>query len=1157
MADFVHLHVHSHYSMLDGATDVVELVREVKRQGSPAIALTDHGNLHGIVDFVLAARKEGIKPIIGCEFYLAERHRTSRNSNEKTYHQLLLAYNSTGYQNLIKLSSLAFVEGFYRKPRIDKELLKKYSDGLIATSCCLAAEIPQTILREGEDAAKEKLKEWLDIFGPDRFYLEVQRHGPNDDEQQRVNEVLFRWADEFGLKTVATNDVHYLHKKDAEAHDILLTLQTGAKLSDPNRFRFDSDEYYLKTPAEMARQFAAHPEAVENTLEVAERIEDIHLERDVLLPHFPIPAGFDDAFAYLRHLTYQGARRRYQTITNEIEQRIESELNIIRKMGYEGYFLIVQDFINAARNAGISVGPGRGSAVGSVVGYCLGITNADPLKYDLLFERFLNPERISMPDIDIDFEDRKRDWVIQYVAEKYGRANVGQIVTYGVMKARSAIRDVGRVLGIPLKQVDRIAKLIPHDSQQILEIPEIKKIYQEGDADIRRLIEMAERLKGVIRHRSKHAAGVIIAPGELSRYIPVCVLSDSASGAGADGAAEAELLVSQYDMRCVEKVGMLKMDFLGLRTLSIIEDAVDNIEQRTGRRIDMDALPLDDKATYELYQRGETVGTFQFESEGMRSWLRQIKPTEINDLIALNALYRPGPMDYIPHYVRRKHGQEEVQYPHPILKDILRPTYGIFVYQEQIMQAAQVVAGFSLGKADILRRAMGKKKADEMARMEGEFIEGARRNGIDEKAARAIWEMMARFAEYGFNKSHAVAYALLAYQTAYLKANYPAEYMAAVLSNNMGSLDKVYRYISEAKRMGIRILGPDINESRYHFSVSADGHLRFGLGAVKNVGEKAVRHIIEERDRRGPFRDIYDFVQRVDNSLIQKNVMEALAAVGAFDGLSTPQVPIHRAALLAEAEGGDSFAATLVEYGKKVKEANRLAQSSLFGADAIEVTPPPVPSVPPWDMEQVLKKEKEFGGFYFSGHPLEKYRAVLPFLVNASLAELQAKEGEFVRAVGVIQSIRTRRDREGNRYAYLQLEDMTGEGEVAVFSQVFNEAASWLEPERIVYVEGSVRVWGEGERAKYSIGAARIMPVDEAWHQKKSLHMSVDLQAADETTADALIQLLSRHRGNKILHVTLRTPDQTVETRAAHGVDLSPELIEQLKQVPHITFAVH
>ncbi len=1160
MKNFVHLHVHSHYSLLDGAADVVDLIKAAKQHGSPAIALTDHGNMHGVVDFVLAARKAGIKPIIGCEFYLASIDRSRRDRLEKTYHQLLLAYNSTGYQNLIKLSSLAFIEGFYGKPRIDKELLKQYSDGLIATSCCLAAEIPQTILNEGETAAREKLFEWLDIFGPDRFYLEVQRHGLHDEAQQRVNEVLYRWGQELNLKVVATNDVHYLHKEDAEAHDILLSLQTGAKLDDPNRLRFDSDEYYLKSPSEMARQFADHPEVLETALEVADRVDEIHLERDILLPNFPIPSGFESAFDYLRHLTYKGAKHRYDTILPEVEQRIESELDIIRKTGFEGYFLIVQDFIQAARNEGISVGPGRGSAVGSVVSYCLGITNVDPMRYDLLFERFLNPERVSMPDMDIDFEDRRREWVIRYVANKYGRNSVGQIVTYGVMKARSAIRDVGRVLQVPLKQVDRLAKLIPPDhpsNTSILEIPEIQHAYQNGEASIRRLIEMADRLKGVVRHRSKHAAGVIIAPGELMNYIPVW----TSGGASRNDPTECEeLLSSQYDMRCVEKVGMLKMDFLGLRTLTIVQDALRNIEQRTGRRLDMNSIPLDDSATFALYQRGDTIGTFQFESEGMRTWLRSLKPTTIDDLIALNALYRPGPMDFIPNYVRRKHGQEQVTYPHPLLEPILRPTYGIFVYQEQIMQAAQVAAGFTLGKADILRRAMGKKKADEMARMKEEFLEGAKAKGISQGEAQRIWDMMAKFAEYGFNKSHAAAYAHMAYQTAYLKANYPAEFMAALLSNNMGELSRVYRYIREAQRMNLQLLGPDINESHYSFSVTSDGRLRFGLGAVKNVGEKAVRHIITRREEGGPYRDIYDFVERVDLSIVQRNVMEALAAVGAFDSLATETVPIHRAALIEEdgSVGGEakSFIARLIDYGKKFQEAHKSVANSLFGAEVIEIQKPPVPKVPPWDIHQVLRKEKEFGGFYFSGHPLNKYAALLPWLTSVSLAEFHQKEGEFVRVAGVVQSVRKRRDREGNQYALIIIEDMTGEAEVAVFSQLYQTHGHLISEDHILYVEGTVRVFGDGERTRYSISASQLMTIEKAWDRKSALRISIKAATVTMEDIEHLIAILRSYPGDRTVRFLVHAPEGTLLAQTKDSVSLVPPLLERLTRLSTITFAV-
>ena len=1146
---FVHLHVHSHYSLLDGATHIKALVEEVKKQGSPAVALTDHGNMHGIVEFVLEARKAGIKPIIGCEFYLTAGSRFDHTRGDKTYHQLLLAYNSTGYQNLIKLSSLAFVEGFYGKPRIDKELLKQYSEGLIATSCCLAAEIPQTILSEGKEAARKKLDEWIDIFGPDRYYLEMQRHGTNDHEQQKVNAVLAELAKERGLKLVATNDVHYLHKEDAKAHDILLSLQTGARLSDKDRFRFDCDEYYLKTPAQMARDFEAYPEALENTLEIADRVEDVQLERDVLLPHFPIPSAFKSPYEYLRHLTYEGARRRYETITPQVEQRIEKELAIIHKMGFEGYFLIVQDFIQAARERDVMVGPGRGSVVGSAVAYCLGISDVDPLRYDLLFERFLNPERISMPDIDIDFEDALREVVIRYVAEKYGHDHIGQIVTYGVMKARSAVRDVARVLELPLKETDRLAKLIPSnwpDDQSILKIPEIKKAYKGSDPKVRQVIEMAEKLKGTIRLRGTHAAGVIIAPGPLMEYLPVWKTKDS------------DLVSTQYDMKWVEKVGMLKMDFLGLRTLSVIKEALRIIKARHGVNIDLDAIPLDDPKTFELYQQGDTIGTFQFESGGMRRRLKELKPTSFDDLIAMNALYRPGPMDFIPVYIRRKHGKEKVEYPHPLLEEVLKPTYGIFVYQEQIMQAAQVVAGFSLGKADILRRAMGKKKKEEMERMKSEFIEGARQKGISDKAAQAIWDMMARFAEYGFNKSHAAAYALLSYRTAYLKANYRPEFMAAVLSNNMDDLARINILINDATAAGIEVLGPDVNESYTLFSVTPGGKIRFGLGAVKGVGRKAIQHVIEERKKNGPFKDIIDFVLRVDTSLINKRVLESLGSVGALDSLATPEFPIHRAALVEKtAEDEPSYVEQLLRYKEQKEKVHQLSRNSLFGEDAgVEVTPPPVPPIAPWPEERRLKTEKAYSGFYFSGHPMAEYEAVLPYFTNITASNLSALTGRWAHIAGVVEMVRIRRNKRNERYAAVQLEDLTGRAELMFFGEFFQAAQHLLKEGELIYVEGPVQTSEKDGDESYSIRVRRAIPLEKVWEGKQEMEITLKWDDLTEETAQTLVQIMKQHPGNQHLKIILETADGPLRFQAGTGIRISAPLLKQLESIPGITFAI-
>jgi len=780
MPDFCHLHVHTQYSLLDGAAKIEDLFVKAAQDEMKALAITDHGNMFGVFKFVAEAQKHEVAPIVGCEFYMAPNRLDK--TDKKRYHQVLLAKNATGYFNLSKLCSLGFIEGYYYHPRIDKELLKQYKEGLIATTCCLAAEVPRMIIEKGEEEAEKIFLEWLDMFGED-YYIELQRHGIAD--QDKVNEVLIKWAAKHNVKMIATNDSHYVNEDDWEAHDILLCLQTGKDIDDPGRFKFDNNQFFLKTKAQMAEVFQDVPEALDNTMEVVSKIEPLELKRDVLLPSYTLPEGFTSEDEYLKHICFEGVNRRYNELTGDLRDRIEYELKVIKDMGFAGYFLIVQDFITAAKELGVSVGPGRGSAAGSVVAYCAGITNIDPIAYNLLFERFLNPERISMPDIDIDFDDVGRQKVIDYVVDKYGKKQVAQIITFGTMAARMAIRDVGRVLKLPLAETDRLAKMIPEMPGTTLqksfkEVPELRDIRDGKGGEVAgKTMRFAQVLEGCARHRGLHAAGVIIAPDDLTKFIPVCTSKDS------------DLLVTQFDGKYIEDAGMLKMDFLGLKTLSIIDEARVNIEKNHGVKIDIDEIPLDDTTTYELYQKGETVGTFQFESEGMRMYLKDLKPTDIEDLIAMNALYRPGPMEYIPEFIDRKHGKKKVEYPHECLEEILKPTHGIMVYQEQIMQAAQIMAGYSLGNADILRRAMGKKKASEMEKQKAIFIKGAEDKGYDSKQAADTFEIMEKFASYGFNRSHSAAYSVLAYQTAYLKANYPAEYMAAVLTHNMSDIKHI------------------------------------------------------------------------------------------------------------------------------------------------------------------------------------------------------------------------------------------------------------------------------------------------------------------------------------------------------------------------------
>ncbi len=875
MPDFTHLHVHTQFSILDGAAKIPSLIGTAKSFGMDALAITDHGNLYGVLKFFAEAKKQKIKPILGCEIYVAARTRFDKvdKIDRSGYHLILLAKNKKGYQNLTKLSSLGFIDGFYYTPRIDKELLKKYSEGLIASSACLGGEVPAAIMKSGESRAEQVLLEYLEIFGED-FYLEMQDHGLP--EQKSVNEVLVKLAEKHNVKLIASNDVHFVKKEDFEAHRILICLNTGKDLDDPSGMHYSGEEY-LKSPDEMAEIFKDHPEALSNTREIVDKVEDYNILSDkIILPNFPLPEPFKTEDDYLRHLTYEGAKKLYPEITEEIQQRLDFELSVIAQMGFPGYFLIVQDFIAAARKMMVIVGPGRGSAAGSAVAYCTGITNIDPIRYNLLFERFLNPERVSMPDIDIDFDDEGRDKVLDYVVDKYGKEKVAQIVTFGTMAAKLAIRDVARVIKLPLPDADRLAKLVPEKPGISLaaaykEVKELYDIKKSGEDLEKKTLVFAETLEGSARHTGTHACGVIIGPDDLMNHVPLSTAKDS------------ELPVTQFEGKLVESVGILKMDFLGLKTLSIIKDAIHNIKIRHDVTIDIDKIPLDDEQTFELYQKGETIGTFQFESEGMRMYLKDLKPTNIEDLIAMNALYRPGPMGYIPVYIDRKHGREKVNYPHELLEEILTPTYGIMVYQEQIMQTAQIMAGFSLGKADILRRAMGKKKKDIMAEQAVEFIKGAEEKGISKEKAEEVFQIMERFAEYGFNRSHSAAYSIIAYQTAYLKAHYPAEYMAAVLTHNLNDIKKIKFFIDECLRQHIDVLGPNINESSLNFTVNDKGEVLFGMAAIKGVGGAAVKNIMEERDERGQFTSIFDFSQRINLRAVNRKSMEALALAGAFD----------------------------------------------------------------------------------------------------------------------------------------------------------------------------------------------------------------------------------------------------------------------------------
>ncbi|HNO06387.1 MAG TPA: DNA polymerase III subunit alpha, partial [Flavobacteriales bacterium] len=955
---FSHLHVHTQFSLLDGAAAIPALFKKAVADGQPAMAITDHGNMFGAFKFVAEAGNHkasagsaghdglAVKPIVGCEFYVVEdRHRKqfTREEKDKRFHQLMLAKNAQGYKNLSKLCSLGYIDGFYSKyPRIDKELILQYHEGLIATTCCLGASVPQAIMRAGVNGdlskAEAEFKWWLDLFGDD-YYIELQRHGLP--EQDQVNTVLVQWARTYNVPIIASNDSHYVDQEDANAHDILLCVNTGEKQSTPKamdgdeegsqkgkRFAFPNDEFFFKTQAQMAVLFHDLPEALDNTGLIVDKVETLKLKKDILLPNYQLPEGFTDQDEYLKHLTYQGAIKRWlgggkanggdpshsqvaidhspepglvggiDSLDPKIKERLDFELFTVKTMGFAGYFLIVQDFINHGRDIGVLIGPGRGSAAGSAVAYCIGITNIDPIKYDLLFERFLNPDRKSMPDIDTDFDDEGRQKVIDYVVEKYGKNQVAQIVTYGSMAAKSSIRDVSRVLDLPLNEADRLAKLVPErpgidlgrvlhapfdgdgslkakenlNSDEIANVKQLREILESGEltADV---LREAEKVEGSVRGTGVHAAGIIIAPSDLREIIPVCTSKEST------------LLLTQYDGKVIEDAGVIKMDFLGLKTLTIIRDALHMIDANHGIRIDIDGIPLDDPKTYALYQRAETNGTFQFESPGMQKHLRDLKPDHFGDLIAMNALYRPGPIDYIPTFIKRKNGQEKILYDLPEMEDLLKETYGVTVYQEQVMLLSQKLAGFTKGDADVLRKAMGKKDRATLDKMKGKFLEGTKERGFDPKVCDKVWTDWEAFAQYAFNKSHSTCYAFVAYQTAWLKANYPAEYMASVLTHAGGQIDKITFFMEECRRMGIPVLGPDVNESQLQFSVNKAGQVRFGLSAVKGVGDAATEAIIRARQDGGPFISIFDLVRRVNLRAANRKALESLAYAGAFDSL--------------------------------------------------------------------------------------------------------------------------------------------------------------------------------------------------------------------------------------------------------------------------------
>ncbi len=1161
---FVHLHTHSEYSLLDGANRISDLVRRAKEFEMPALALTDHGCLFGAWTFQKTAHKNGLKPILGMEAYVApgdRRDRSRSGQGEKAYyHLVLLARDLEGYRNLVKLSSIGYTEGFYHKPRVDREVLKAHSGGLIVSSACLAGEVARHLMADDVEGAREAASWYAEVF-KDRYYLEVQGH--DSEGQAELNRKIFALADELGLPAVATNDAHFLTHDDHEAHDVLLCIGLGKDRDDPNRMRYD-DGLYFKSGPEMAERFPDHPEVLENTLAIADQV-DLTLEKHYHLPAFPLPQGHQDENDYLEHLTLEGARERYgEPLSDEVRERMDYELGVIKGTGYAGYFLIVQDFIAWAREQGIPVGPGRGSAAGSLVAYALGITNLDPLDHDLLFERFLNPERVSMPDVDIDFCYERRSEVIEYTRQKYGKDAVGQIITFGTMKSRAVIRDVGRTLGFEPSETDRIAKLIPNAPGQsftveeaVEQLKEVRDLYKQDERH-RRLFDYAMTLEGLSRHASVHAAGVVIAPGPLDEYVPVCVQS------GKNGAGDEGMTVTQYDMNCLEEAGMLKMDFLGLKTLTVIHDAVEMVRERVGALKhpetgqvydDMDDVPLDDPAVYRMLARGGTSGVFQFESSLALDKLRAMKCDRFEDLVATNALIRPGPLDsgMTDVYIRRKIGQEEVRYPHPELRKTLEPTYGIIVYQEQVMRIANVLAGFSLGEADVLRKAVGKKNAELIAQELGKFVERATERGVDQRTARDLAEQIETFGRYGFNKSHSAAYSLVSYHTAWLKAHYPAEFMAGLLSSVLDKTDDVVKYIAECRDLprylpkledGIEVLPPDVNESGWKFTAIEGSKIRFGLGAVRGVGASAVKSVLAARQEGGRFTSLFDFLERIDVRALNKRACEALIAAGAMDAFG------HRAQLLAGLD--TSYQEVLTRRAEE-----EAGQASLFGEGAgpgLARQAPALPEVPDWPEPERLAREKEALGFFISGHPLDRFRDVVQAFDVVNSRNLKEHAGQKVELACVVTGVSRQISRRDNsEWGKIMVEDFHGTATVLAFKEVWQSCKEILQTDAVVLLQGQVsgRERDEDDPPVFLDAAEPLEALPASGRLTLQIELPLGAELPDETFARAR-KILASHPGPAPVELMLGSDNGVAAPRfrsRSLAAELSKETLTELRRL--------
>ncbi len=1139
MSDFIHIHNHSHYSLQDGACTVEDLIHAAKENNMHAVALTDHGVMFGVSEFYKKAKKEGIKPLVGMEAYIVvdgsrfdrrDESEAGRRKSKYYNHLLLLAKNQTGYHNLMKLTTIGHTEGFYYRPRIDFEVLQKYREGLICTSACPAGPIATPIINDELGKARETAIRLKEIFGDD-FYLEIQDHGM--EVERPILETMPKLSRDLGIKLVATNDIHYIEKDHSIAHNILI--QLGDKNGfDYKTLRYGTDQIYFKSADEMKKLFKNYKGAIENTLEIDEKI---NLELDFKghhFPQFPIPpnskaASLED---YLKQIAEDRLQIKYKTLTPEVEDRFKFEIDVINKMGYAGYFLIVQDFINAAKQRGIPVGPGRGSAAGSLVAYVLGITNVDPLKYNLLFERFLNPARKSMPDIDVDFADDKRGEVISYVKEKYGEDSVTQIVTFNRLSSKAVLRDVARVLGIPIPTVDKITKFIPSKfgkvfsiDQALEEVPELDWVKKSSDEKIIELIRYARILEGMNRNASKHAAGVVIAPSEVSNYVPLAIYGDDNS------------VVTQFNMKELEEAGLLKMDFLGLRTLSIIRDTMDLVKQTRSEEIDIDNIPTDDPKTYELFGKGQTTAVFQFESAPMREYLKKLSATTINDLAAMNALYRPGPMEFIDEFIACKHGKKKISYLHPVLEPILKETNGIIVYQEQVIQIANRVAGMSLAEADLLRRAMGKKDTKAMAEQKEKFTEGAVKNNIAKKVAEEIFEAIDKFANYGFNKSHAVAYSIVAYQTAYLKAHYLEEFLAANLSNEFGNTDKVTTLLEDCRKLGVKVLPPDINNPSVKFGVK-NKQVIFGMSAIKNVGVNAVEEIKAAHERIGRnFKSIYDFCSNVDTRIVNKRALEGLVLAGAFDSCGGT-----RAQHFASIEEALSF-------GSKVQSSKNIHSDSLFGdsSEVFEIVEPTLPEVRPWENKDRLAKEREVLGFYLTAHPLRKYDIEYKSFASVRLGEPETYNfNDQVRACGVITDMRTKIDKRGNQMVFFRLDDLTGSCDCLMFSKVYSTCQDLIQLESTILVSG--RLESSGDAVKLHVDEA--FSLDEVKQKlTKRIAIIFDNSMHRPEMISEIKNLMEDYEGNTPVLVCLKDDLSMREFHTSFKISLSSEFIPKVKNI--------